>query len=121
MTAADAASRLRSFTHASASARRVEKASQGRPVVAGDLETGHASHHGLFRGVAQGFETALEFAAVVGADQELGAFDLDEVGAAPFTLGVPRHVGDDRVGVELRVEIAAGVVAEGGRHQAVDP
>ena len=55
----------------------------------------------------------------MGADQVLGPLDLDEVGAPPLALWIARHVGDDAVRVELGIEVAAGEVAEGGRHEAV--
>ena len=38
------------------------------------------------------------------------------VQAPPPTLRVPRHVGDHGMGVELRIEVAAGHVAERRRH-----
>ena len=110
---------MRSRAQASASSRRVEKAFRWLLFVAGDLEAGDASDHGLCRGVAQGLDPAFEFAAVEGADQQLRALQPDEVGAAPLSFGILRHVGDHRMGMKLRVEVAAGVMPEGRRHHAV--
>ena len=67
------------------------------------------------------FEPGPELVAVVGADQELRPLHRGELGAAPVPVPAARHVGDHRVGVKLRVEVAARQMAEGGRRQAVSP
>ena len=40
----------------------------------------------------QGSQYGLEFGAIVGAGQELGTSDLDEVDAPPIALGAPRQL-----------------------------
>ena len=89
--------------------------------VAGNLEARHLSDEGGDGGVAEALEPGAQLVAVDRADEELRALHRGELRAAPLPCPVARHVGDDRVGMELGVEVAARHVAEGGRRQAVGP
>ena len=92
---------------------------QHRPLIARDLEPRHPAHQCRHRGIADLFEPGPELVAVVGPDQELRAFHRGEFGAAPAAVPAARHVGDHRMRVQLRVEVAARQVAEGRRRHAV--
>ena len=89
--------------------------------VAGNLEARHLSDQRGDGGVAEALQPDSELMAVDRADEESGALHRGELRAAPLPCPVARHVGDDRVGVELGVQVAARHVAEGGRRQAVGP
>ena len=87
-------------------------------LVACDLEPRRPPHHGGRDRDAVGLQAPGEFVAVVGADEVPVPSESRRLDALPLAFGVPGHVGDDAVGMELRVEIAAGQMPEPGRHQA---
>ena len=105
--------------HAALGHARLDLGAPGREGVDGlarharDLEPAVAV--GLLDSVAQPSEPARELAAVDGPDQHLRGVELLVGHGAPLAVLALDHVGDDGVRVELRVEIARGVVAEGGR------
>ena len=92
---------------------------QHGPLVARDLEPRHPAHQRRHRGVADLLQTGPKLVAVVGPDQQLRAFHRGELGAPPAPVPATRHVGDHRMRVQLRVEVAARQVTEGRRRHAV--
>ena len=94
---------------------------QHRPLVARDLEPRHPPYQRRHRGVADLLEPGPKLVPVVGPNEKLRAFHRGELGAAPRLVPAARHVGDHRVRVQLRVEVAARQVAEGRRDHAVGP
>ena len=84
----------------------------------GDLEA--AVGMGLLDAVAKARQRCGKLRAVEGAEQHLRAVEL-LVGhraplVVPLAVGALHHVGQHGMGVKLRIEIARGVVAEGGGH-----
>ena len=79
---------------------------------AGDLEAPVGI--GLLDPVAEPGKTLRELAPVERAEQHLGFVEPLVRHRAPLAVGAPDHVGDHRMGMERRVEVARGVVAEGG-------
>ena len=79
---------------------------------AGDLEA--AVGMGLLDVVAEPGQRGGQLAPVERAEQHLRSVELFVGHAAPLVVLAPDHVGDHGMGVELRIEIARGVVAEGG-------
>ena len=88
---------------------------------AGDLEARHRSDHRLLEFVAEIHQAARQLIAVVGADQQAAGTEPSHVQAAPRAVRAPGHVGDDAVGVELGIEVAAGQMPEGPCHHALRP
>ena len=79
---------------------------------AGDLET--AVGMGLLDAVAEPGEALRKLASVERAEQHLRLVEPLVGHRAPPAVGALDHVGDHRMGVGRRVEVARGVVAEGG-------
>ena len=104
---------------------RQEVAAAGRELlqqrlrVARDLEPRHRTHEGGHRGIADRLDPALQLGPVVRAQQLLGPECRRELGAPPVAGGVSGHVGNHAMGVDLRVQVPAGGVAEQGRQQSV--
>ena len=69
---------------------------------------------GLPDAVSELRERRREFVAVEGAEQHLGGVELLVGHGPPLAVGALHHVGDHRMGVERRIEVARGVVPEGG-------
>ena len=70
---------------------------------------------------SRSFEPGPKLVAVVGPHEKLRPFHRGELGAAPVPVLAARHVGDHRMGVQLRIQVAARQVAEGRRDHAVGP
>ena len=71
---------------------------------------------GLLYAIAQRLQASRQFGPVEGADEHFGGIEPVIGLGAPFAVRALHHVGDHRMGVELGIEIARGVVAEGGDH-----
>ena len=71
---------------------------------------------GLLDAVAQLLQPARQLAAIDHAGEHLARVQRLVGHGAPFAVPSLHHVGNHRVGVELRIEIARGVVGEGGGH-----
>ena len=83
-----------------------------RLIVARELEPRHPSDHPRRHRHAERLHALREFVPVIRPDQLLAALDRRRLDAPPFARGVPRHVGQHAMGVELGVPDAAGQVAE---------
>ena len=79
---------------------------------AGDLEAPVGM--GLLDAVAEPRQAAGKLVAVEHADQLLPRVEALVGHRAPFPVLALHHVGDYRMAMELRIEVARGVVAEGG-------
>ena len=92
---------------------------QHRGRVARQLEARQPANLGRRQHVAHRIQPPREVVAVPRPDQAAVPLEGRRLDAPPLARHVPRHVGDHRVGVELRVVVAAGDVPEGRRHHAV--
>ena len=52
----------------------------------------------------------------MGAEQFRGRSERSLIETAPASVRSPGHVGDHRMGVQVRLQVAVGLVAEGGGH-----
>ena len=82
------------------------------PRYPGDLEAPVGV--GLLDAAAEFRQLPRQFAAVHGADQHLGGAEPLVGHRAPPAVLAPDHVGEHGMRMELRIEVAGSVVAEGG-------
>ena len=76
---------------------------------------------GLLDDVAERPQFPRQLAPVHGADQHLRGVQPLVGHGAPLAVRAPHHVGDHRVGMELGIEIARGLVGEGGDRRLLVP
>ena len=81
-----------------------------------DLESGDPSDHGGPERVAELAEPCGELVSVMRAEELLRRSERSRVEAGPGPVRPLRHVRDHRVRVQVRLEVAVGLVAERGRH-----
>ena len=77
-----------------------------------DIEARNPARHRRHDRIPVRDQVARQPVPVVRPDQARVAVKRNGIHAPPPTLRVPRHVGDHGMGVELRIEVAAGHVAE---------
>ena len=86
------------------------------PPVARDLETRYPPRHRRHDRIALVDQTPRQLVPVIGPDQPRIAVEKRRLNALPPPLRVARHVRNHRMGVQLRIPVAAGDVAEQRRH-----
>ena len=91
------------------------------PVIARDLEALHAPRHRRHDRIALPDQAPRQLVPVIGPDQDRIPVQLGRLDALPAALAVAGHVGDHRMGVQLRVEIAARDMPEQRRRHAAPP
>ena len=77
-----------------------------------DIEARNPARHRRHDRIPARDQVARQPVPVVRPDQARVAVKRNGIHAPPPPVGVPRHVGDHGMGVELRIEVAAGHVAE---------
>ena len=92
-------------------------------VVARDLEALYPARHRGQNRIALLHQPPRQLVPVIRPDQPRVAVQRDRLDALPPALRIPGHVGDHRMGVQLRVQVAARDMAEGRRHhrRRLDP
>ena len=86
------------------------------PSVARDLETRDPARHRRHDRIAPLDQPPRQLVAVIRPDQPCVAVQQHGLHARPHSLRIPGHVGHDRVGVELRIEVAARDMTKQRRH-----
>ena len=72
---------------------------------------------GLLDGVAELLEFSRQFAPVHRAQQHLRGVQALVRHRPPLAVGALEHVRDHRMGVQRRIEVSGGIVAERGNHR----
>ena len=89
------------------------------PVIARDLEAPHPPRHRRQDRVALRDQAPRQLVPVIGPDQYGVPVQLGRLDALPPALAVAGHVGDHRMGVQLRVKVPARDMPEQRRRHAV--
>ena len=97
-----------------------ERRAQLRPV-ARDLEARNPPRHRRKHRIPRPDQAPRQLVPVIRPDQTRVAVQKRRLDALPAALGILRHVGDHRMRVKLRIEVAARDVAERRRHHRRRP